>query len=368
MKRILKIVIITVVIIITLGIGFIATLQIFEFKPEDVTVLSITDNPINSNDNYIDKNNSLTILTFNIGYASLSETEDFVMDGGQKAKMDSSDEVENNLDGISSILANNPADFYLLQEVDVDSNRSYNINQLSYFQDKLDGSSVLAYNYRCIFVPFPFNFSQMMGKVNSGIVTFSNFYAESAERHQLPGSFSWPVSLANLKRAMLITRYPIQNSDKYFVVINVHLSAYDDGTMRLQEMEALKNIMKNEFDAGNYVLVGGDFNQTFPEAVNKVEDSYEYYYDLKDENFWQAFPMEEDWFINNSFSFGVDKNTPTCRLLHQPYDTIDSSNNQYYVIDGFIVSNNLSIELTTTLNEGFVYSDHNPVKITLYFS
>ena len=365
MKRALKIFIIFIVVIFVFLAGFIITLQAFEYRPDDVTVLEIVNNKADISENHVDSSLELTILTFNIGYASLSETEDFVMDGGEKGKMDSEEEVRDNLEGITSILESNPADIYLLQEVDVDSNRSYNINQLIHFQDILGKSSVLAYNYRCIFVPFPLSFTQMMGKVNSGIVTFSDFYQESAERHQLPGSFAWPVSLANLKRAMLISKYPIKDSDKYLVVINVHLSAYDDGTMRLEEMEALKNIMKEEYDAGNYVIVGGDFNQTFPDAMI---DNENYYYELKDSELWQAYPMENDWFIDNGFSFGVDITTPTCRLLNQPYDSVNEDNNQYYVIDGFIVSNNLNIVSVNTLDENFVYSDHNPVKLTVNFN
>lgn len=364
MKRVLKILMIFVIVILVFVVGFITTLWIFEFKPDDITVLSITDNLTEDDENYVDANNSLTLLTFNIGYASLSKTEDFVMDGGEKARMDSKSEVENNLSGIAQIIDDNPADIYLLQEVDVDSNRSYNINQLEYLQSRLDMSSVLAYNYRCIFVPFPLNFSQMMGKVNSGIVTFSDFYADSAERHQLPGSFAWPVSLANLKRAMMITKYPIKESDNYLVVINVHLSAYDDGTMRLEEMEALKSVLEAETSAGNYVIVGGDFNQTFPDAM--IDDET-YLYELKSPDLWQAYPMEKDWFIDNDFTFAVDTTTPTCRLLNQPYDSSNTENNQYYVIDGFIVSNDLTIESIETLSEDFEYSDHNPVKLVINF-
>jgi endonuclease/exonuclease/phosphatase family metal-dependent hydrolase len=369
MKRFLKIIMIFFITVITLVIGFVLTLWVFEYRPADVTALTIEDNPTDNNTNYIDISNPITLLTFNIGYASLSATEDFVMDGGEKGRMDSKAEVEDNLEGIASILEDNPADIYLLQEVDVDSNRSYNINQLIFFQDALGKSSVLAYNYRCIFVPFPLSFSQMMGKVNSGIVTFSDYYADSAERHQLPGSFSWPLRLANLKRAMLITKYPIKDSDKYVTVINVHLSAYDDGTMRLEEMEALKSVMQSEYDQGNYVIVGGDFNQTFPDAVTVNQDSTnDYLYPLKDPDFWEAFPMDGDWFIDNDFQFGIDLTTPTCRLLHQAYDSINTDNNQYYLIDGFIVSQNIEINTVETLDENFLYSDHNPVKITLLFN
>jgi patatin-like phospholipase/acyl hydrolase len=53
--------------------------------------------------------------------------------------------------------------------------------------------------------------------------------------------------------------------------------------------------------------------------------------------------------------------------LNKAYDTENLENNQYYVIDGFIVSNNLDINTITTLQENFKYSDHNPVLINLSF-
>ena len=56
---------------------------------------------------------------------------------------------------------------------------------------------------------------------------------------------------------------------------------------------------------------------------------------------------------------------PTCRLLNQPYDPSDVENTQYYVIDGYLISPNLNVERVETLDEGFAFSDHNPVLLTL---
>ncbi len=374
MKRALKILLILFATVIVFAVGFVLTLQIFEYRPADTTSLEMDysmDYLLSSQIKVVELDETIKVLTFNTGYASLSETEDFVMDGGTKGRMDSLEEVEANMAGIASILEREAADIYLLQEVDTDSSRSYHTNQYLYYQEILGTSSVLAYNYRCIFVPFPFDPSQMMGKVNSGIATYTDYVTNSATRIQLPGSFSWPLRLANLKRALLITRYSIEDSDVELVVINVHLSAYDDGTMRIQETQALQDIMQEEYQAGNYVLVGGDFNQTFPEAVDVTYDSdsdtytYDYLYALKDPSLWQAYPIDGDWFDANNFLFGIDTVTPTCRLLNQPYDSINLENNQYYVIDGFIVSANITIQTVETLAEEFVYSDHNPVVIEI---
>lgn len=368
-KKSLKLFLLLLVVILVFAIGFIVTLQVSEYNPQETIELEVQNNLSVEDSSFVPLDTTIRILSFNTGYASLSETEDFVMDGGVKGRMDSLEEVESNIDGIKSILVGQNADIYLLQEVDQISDRSYDTDQYSTYADALNMPITIGYNYRVLFVPFPFEIGQMMGNVNSGIVSMINFNVSSATRLQLPGSFSWPLRLANLKRCIVVSRLPIQNSDKEFIVINVHLSAYDDGTMRLQEMEAVKAILEEESNKGNYVLLGGDFNQTFPDAVtiSGSGDSlaYDYYYPLRDPTFWQAFPMENDWFIDNGFQFGVDLTTPTCRLLNHPLNLTNADLNQYYVIDGFIVSSNILIEYVETLDEGFKYSDHNPVQIEI---
>ncbi|MCF7923736.1 MAG: endonuclease [Candidatus Izimaplasma sp.] len=367
MKKVFKISFITISILLFFIVGFVFTLHIFEFTPEEIKTIAIENNQDNSSENYVELNSEISILTFNTGYASLSETEDFVMDGGNNTRMSSKEEVEVNIDGIKTILTRESVDIYLLQEIDTDSKRSYEINQHEIYKDLLNYNSAFAYNFRAIFVPFPVNPTKMIGKVNSGIATYSNFYVEESNRIQLPGSFPWPVRLANLKRALLINRYPIVSTDKELVVINLHLSAYDDGSMRVQEMEKLKEVMLEEKNKGNYVIAGGDFNQSFQEVYSEYNDTNDYtykeLYELKDSDYWEAYPLESDWFYENEFLFGIDSTTPTCRLLNEPLDTDNMGNNQYYLIDGFIVSDNVTILSVETLDEEFKYSDHNPVKL-----
>ena len=59
-------------------------------------------------------------------------------------------------------------------------------------------------------------------------------------------------------------RIDVNETDKQLVIINLHLEAYDDGSAREKQMKVLKDIMVKEYEKGNYVIVGGDFNQTFP--------------------------------------------------------------------------------------------------------
>lgn len=349
-------VLLVVVIFLSLTL---ALLTLIEYRPDDVEVVEI-NNPVSQR---LSLDESITLMTFNIGYAGLGKDEDFVLDGGQKARPDSLEVVEGYMAGILDLLDMYAADFYLLQEVDLSARRSFNMNQVDRINNHLgEGfSSLFAYNFKAAFVPFPVSLTDYIGPVESGLLTLSSFEVLEAERQQFPGSFSWPVRVVNLKRAMLVAYIPIDGTDKELVLVNLHMSAYDgDGSLRAQEMEHLKTFMEVEYEKGNYVIIGGDFNQTFPSVV----DVYP-----AEDGLYNAYPIESDW-LPTGFTYAIDPTLPTCRLLHRPYDPINPNdpldpNTQYYIIDGFIVSNNILIETINTIDHGFEYSDHNPVMLTV---
>ncbi|MBN2268654.1 MAG: endonuclease/exonuclease/phosphatase family protein, partial [Acholeplasmataceae bacterium] len=301
---------------------------------------------------------SIKVMTFNIGYAGLGAAEDFVMDGGTKGRPDSKEVVMNYLSGIQQIISENEVDIYMFQEVDLNSRRSYKIDQAETILETLGSeySEQFAYNFKALFVPFPVSLTDYIGYVESGIATYTSFRVSDSQRQQFPGSFSWPLRIANLKRAMMVSTLPIEGSDKSLIIVNLHMSAYDgDGSLRTQEMAFLKAFMEEQSALGNYVIIGGDFNQTFPEADGVYVVPEEYYV---------AYPIEENW-IPAGYQFQVDIEFPSCRLLNQPYDPTDSKT-QYYIIDGFIVSSNIFVEVQAqTLDYDFAYSDHNPVVLTI---
>ena len=57
----------------------------------------------------------------------------------------------------------------------------------------------------------------------------------------------------------------------------------------------------------------------------------------------------------------MDSTHPTCRSLDRPLEGADRENFQYYVIDGFIISDNVEVLSAETQDRGFVCTDHNPV-------
>ena len=344
-----------IVVILLFLVGFsLSFLTIAEYRPSDEEVLSIES----ENTEKVELNQTLRLMSFNIGYAGLGAAEDFVMDGGTKGRPDSLEVVESYLLGITSLLQEHTSDIYLLQEVDLHARRSYHVNQVEKIHDVLGDAYAyhFAYNFKSIFVPFPVSFTDYIGGVESGLMMLSNREITSAKRLQFPGEFAWPLRVANLKRAMTVSRMPILGSEKELVVVNLHMSAYDsDGSMRNAEMQFLKEFLLMEQALDNYVVVGGDFNQTFPEAHDV--------YPVLDESFYMAYPIETD-FLPVGFSFAVDITKPTCRLLNQPYNPEDPST-QYYIIDGFIVSSNITVERIEIVDHGFLYSDHNPVLLEI---
>ena len=177
---------------------------------------------------------------------------------------------------------------------------------------------------------------------------------DSAERIALPCPFSWPVSTANLKRCLLVTYLPIEGSDKQLVLVNLHLEAYDDGEGKLAQTRQLNEFIQAEYEKGNYVIAGGDFNQIFPGSLEVYPNTHP--------ELWEPGVLTEDM-LPEGFSYAYDLSVPSCRLLNQPYNPADGENTQHYVIDGFILSPNVRLESAETLDLGFANSDHNPVLI-----
>lgn len=257
----------------------------------------------------------------------------------------SKDHVVNALAGIANSTQSINPDLILMQEIDSDSKRTYGINEVGYFDQIFTGQSTFAYNYKVAYVPFPI---PTLGKMNSGIYTHSKYQIDSSYRYQQPIPHKWPVKLANLKRGFNASYLPIENSDKHLVLVNAHLDAYESGSNgRLAQTKQIIAFMNEEYNKGNYVIVGGDFNQELRENFKA---------DIP-ENLWKPSPFPYDY-LTDSLSVAFDKDTHTSRLNHKPYDPNDSYE---CIIDGFIVSKNVKVEKVRGQSLGFTNSDHNPV-------
>ena len=356
-KKILKILGIVLAVLLAAFAGLVCWLTVREYKPEAVEELeAATWRDQMASPSYLEDlplpapGDSLTILSQNTGYAGLGKDADFFMDGGKDVAPTEEEETANR-NGLIQQLQAQDADVYFLQEVDVDSGRTGGVDQAAYYQSLMDRyTSSHALNYSCDFVPFPW---PPIGKVHSGLQTLSRFDVSKAQRVALPCPFSWPVSTANLKRCLLVSRVPLDGSDKELVLVNLHLEAYDDGEGKAAQTKVLADLLTAEYEKGNYVIAGGDFNQTFPGALDT--------FPIKDPSLWTPGVLEADT-LPEGWQFACDLSAPTCRLLNQPYDP-DSGDTQFYVIDGFILSPNVRLDSVETIDRQFQYADHNPVLV-----
>ncbi len=333
------------IIILVLIVGFIlliAYASITNYRPAPQVEIAHNDHPT-----VLPDSAQLTFLSWNIGYAGLSSDMDFFYDGGKQVRT-SRQHVIANIQSIGNLLKQNDTmDFILLQEIDLKSKRSYYYNEIDSFSAQLPAfNHEFSMNYDVFFVPVPPR--SPLGKVKSGIITFSRFVPQSSVRYAFPGNYAWPKSLFMLDRCFMVNRYPVKNG-KELLVINSHNSAYDDGSLRKRQMEYLKDFLLKEYEKGNYIIVGADWNQSPPGYKPKYRDNL---FDTLNVSYVPENFLPKDW------SWVYCDTLPTNRRVVHPYNR---ENTLTTTIDFFLISPNVRSEGIRVLDEEFQHSDHEPV-------
>lgn len=353
-RRVLRVILIVLACVAGALCLLLAFLTVTEYRPEDEEDVAIEQADASGEDaKATHVGDSLTYMTWNVGYGALGDNADFFMDGGSSVQTADEDRVRENLDGIGTEISEVDPDFLFLQEVDRNSDRSYHIDELSTLTGDFNYDA-FAYNFKVRFIPYPM---PPIGQVESGIATASDHELTSATRIALPCPFDWPVRTANLKRCLLVSRTPVLDADgndtgRELVSVNLHLEAYDSGEGKAAQTEMLRQVLQDEADKGNYVIAGGDFNQVFSGTDASSYPTYD--------GMWKCGSIDESEF-SDEWSFLMDTSAPTCRSLDRPYAGADDDGFQFYMIDGFIVSSNVRVDSVQTLDLGFEDTDHNPV-------
>lgn len=348
--KILKYLIRTLLVLIALFVLFLIYASISDFKPDIKETISQSETP-----DTIDISKNLSLMIWNIGYSGLGDDMDFFYDGGKQVRT-TKERTQQNFNFIKDFLGQNDTlDFILLQEVDIHSRRSYRINQYDSLKNLLKGHlPFFATNYDVKFVPSPV--TNPLGRVKSGLTSFTKYQPKSVIRYSFPGNYSWPVSLFMLDRCFLVKRFPTTDH-KELIVINTHNSAYDDGSLKKQQMEYLKEFLLTEYQQGNYIIVGGDWNQNPPDID---------YSDIKKDSPTKRFvlnPIDKD-FLPTDWNWVYDPETPTNRYLNAPYEkgkTITP------IIDFYLMSPNINSIFVKGHHFNFKNTDHQPVMCKIEF-
>ncbi len=324
--------------------GIILYAMLTDFKPEE----KMTVEHLGTSNKTLDKN-EVSLLVWNIGYCGLGAEMDFFYDGGKMVRP-SKDLVSKYYAGVEKTLSKyKNTDFILLQEVDMGSKRSHYLNEAEGIAKSLPQMNhAFGVNYDVKFVPLPF--TDPMGRVKSGLQSLSPYKSTENTRYQFPGNFSFPKGLFFLDRCFLLQRFPLNNG-KELIVINTHNSAYDDGSLKAKQMEYLKKVLMDEYEKGNYVIVGGDWNQTPPGFDNntfkKPGDKETYDQIAVDFDY-----MPQDWL------WAYDPQVPTNRKNSTPYEKMRTFTT---VIDFCLLSPNIQLKTVKGVDIDFEYSDHQPI-------
>ncbi len=301
-----------------------------------------------------------TIISYNAGFGAYLADFTFFMDEGKESRARSLESVNMCINGIADTALSFEPDFALFQEVDTDSTRSWHVDEAALLRDRFAAAmsydSVFAVNYHSAYLMYPL--FQPHGASNSGILTLSRKNVASALRRSLPITTSLKKIL-DLDRCYSISRVPVENG-KELVLINVHLSAYGtDATQNNAQVEMIIHDMISEYEKGNYVVCGGDFNHDF------TGNSREYFNPGSDKVYSWCHPFPDE-LIPEGFQKCTDYAegmVSTSRYTNIPY----SEESDTFILDGFIISDNVSCTYVQNIDTAYPYTDHNPVvmKFTL---
>jgi endonuclease/exonuclease/phosphatase family metal-dependent hydrolase len=313
-----------------------------QYRPKDKEIIFTTNKP-----DTLNLHTPINIMSWNIGYAGLGAQMDFFYDGGEQVRPQKP-AMQECLAAITAMLDKKDAiDIFLLQEVDKRAKRTYKLNQVKYLAKALPAyEPFYGKNYDVAFVPIPLH--NPLGKVNSGLLTLSGLQPKKVIRWSLPGKYSWPKRLFMLKRCMLSHHYPLESGNE-LIMINLHLSAFDNGALKSKQMAFLKDFCLREYEKGNCIIAGGDWNQLPPGFTP----------DFDHHVVNNSLPAISPGYFPTGWQWVFDPAVPTNRSLNQPFNKQTTQTN---VVDYFLASPNVKVQHIETTHLQFQWSDHQPVK------
>lgn len=309
-KKVLKTIGVLLGFIVVIVLGYIIYLYASYHRIEDNKSLSVESHT--ETKQTLTTGKQYSAITYNIGFGAYTPDFSFFMDGGKSSWAKSKKSV--------------------LKTV------------------KNAGNLTKSYDSAFLFYPF----TQPHGSSKAGLALFSRYPIKDSLRRSLPISTSYN-KFFDLDRCYSVSRIPVDNG-KYLVIFQLHMSAYGNSDkIRKGQIRMLSADMKKEYEAGNYVLCGGDFNHDLKAA----EDD-----DSTDRESW-AYPFPRNM-LPEHFSFCMDQ-LPKKENLWNSSRNADMKyilGKTYTVtLDGFIISDNVKCDMYKNINTGYSYSDHDPVYV-----
>ena len=287
---------------------------------------------------------TLSVLTWNIGFAGLGARADFIIDGGKHLRALRRHEIDEAAEAIGDTLPGFDAEVILLQEMAGPGflTRGVDVRKSVLSRLAQHGTHFWA-DFRTLLIPPPL-------RIEHGMLTAATLRDGAPKILELPQDARLYGGALKKYYAGLMTTYPIGDTGRNWVLINIHLSAFDEGARtRANQIYALKEIARKAYARGDHVIIGGDWNLRLSPAAFPHTTAAK---DL----FWvhdvPADALPEGW------HWAVDHTVPTVRTMQKPFVR---GENFTFVIDGFAVSPNVEILDVTATDLGFEQTDHHPV-------
>jgi|JI10StandDraft_1071094.scaffolds.fasta_scaffold10719_7 endonuclease/exonuclease/phosphatase family metal-dependent hydrolase len=207
----------------------------------------------------LQKGQTVKMLSWNVQFMASNKNNHFFYDKGTDTFPKESVNLQI-IEEVAKIIIEENPDILLLQEVDLNSQRTHFVNQLKVLREKLPASyqfySSTPY-FRVNYLPM----RSMLGRLEMHLCTLSKYPINNALRHALPSKLnvSFLEQQFQLKRAILETNFPIE-SGQTLTVLNTHFSAFSKGTDTLdKQAQIAQKLLLKTGQFGPSVLVG-DFN------------------------------------------------------------------------------------------------------------
>ena len=357
-KKILKIILIILLILMLVVAGYVAYVFIDYHRIEDNQILT-PEGTAQTQELDAASGRTYHLTDWNIGFAAYTDQFSFFMDGGIYSRAFSEEATIDTMNSIIDELLKQDSDFYLIQEVDFGSTRSYNVDEKAMIQENFQDrfTTTFGVNYDSAYLFYPFN--SPIGASKSGLLTMSSSDITESVRRSLPIQTNY-AKLLDLDRCFTVNRIPC-NDGHDLVLINLHTSAYTtDDTIVGQQIAMLLDTITEEYGKGNYVIAGGDYN------MDLLGDSGSIFGVSGEDYSWaQPFPVDllPDT-VNLIVPYDPENPIPSCRNADSPWDP---ETNFQITIDGFLITDNVEVVSCEVTDLQFAYSDHEPVQLRFRF-
>lgn len=241
-KKVLKTIGVLLGFIVVIVLGYIIYLYASYHRIEDNKSLSVESHT--ETKQTLTTGKQYSAITYNIGFGAYTPDFSFFMDGGKSSWAKSKKSVLKTVKNAGNLTKSYDPDFALIEEIDLNSTRSYHVNEYSILKKCLKNyDTVFAQNYDSAFLFYPF--TQPHGSSKAGLALFSRYPIKDSLRRSLPISTSYN-KFFDLDRCYSISRIPVDNG-KYLVIFQLHMSAYGNsdkirkGQIRMLSADMKKN-------------------------------------------------------------------------------------------------------------------------------